>query len=41
MHELSRTVYSFYPCLKLAKIFYPDEFQDVDPDALLAEFFDR
>lgn len=41
MHELSRTVYSFYPCQKMAKIFYPEEFEDVDPDAILEEFFDR
>lgn len=39
MHEMSRTIFSFYPCLYLAKTFYPDEFADVNPDAVLQEFF--
>lgn len=38
-HELSRTVVSFYPALAMAKIMYPDQFSDVDPDALLAQFY--
>ncbi len=41
MHEMNRTIFSFYPCLVLAKTFYPDEFAGVDPEALLADFFDR
>lgn len=40
-HAMSRSVYSFYACLKLASIFYPDTFNDVDPEARLDEFFDR
>jgi iron complex transport system substrate-binding protein len=40
MHEMNRTIYSFYPCLYLAKTFYPEELADVDPDAILAEFFE-
>ncbi|SKC39302.1 ABC transporter substrate-binding protein [Maledivibacter halophilus] len=41
MHEMSRTVYSFYPTLVFAKMFYPDEFSDVNPDAILDEFFEK
>lgn len=40
-HSTSRSIYAFYPSLKMAKIFYPEEFKDVDPDAVLDEFFDR
>lgn len=40
-HELQRSVCLFYPALSLAKLFYPDEFQDVDPEGRLAEFYDR
>ncbi|MGI5952342.1 MAG: ABC transporter substrate-binding protein [Brooklawnia sp.] len=40
-HELSRTVVAFYPTLVMAQAMYPDEFSDVDPDALLAEFYDE
>lgn len=40
-HASSRSIYAFYPCLKMAKLFYPTEFADVDPDAVLNEFFDR
>ncbi|EHQ88426.1 ABC transporter substrate-binding protein [Desulfosporosinus youngiae] len=40
-HATSRSIYAFYPCLKMAKLFYPEEFKEVDPDAVLDEFFDR
>lgn len=40
-HSTSRSIFAFYPCLKMAKIFYPDEFSDVNPDEILNEFFDR
>ena len=40
-HATSRSIFAFYPCLKMAKLFYPEEFKDVDPDAVLNEFFDR
>lgn len=40
-HATSRSIYAFYPALKLAKIFYPEEFAEVNPEAKLEEFFDR
>lgn len=40
-HASNRTVYLFYPCLKLATLFYPEEFKDVDADAALDEFFEK
>ncbi len=40
-HAASRSIYAFYPCLKMAKIFYPEEFEELDPEAVLDEFFDR
>ena len=40
-HELQRSVFLFYPALSLAKLFYPEEFRDVDPEQRLAEFYDR
>ena len=40
-HAASRTIYGFHPCLKLATVFYPEEFEGLDPDAVIAEFFDR
>lgn len=40
-HATSRSIYAFYPCLKMAKIFYPEEFAEVNPDAVLDEFFNR
>lgn len=40
-HAASRSIYAFYPCLKMAKIFYPEEFNELDPEAELNEFFDR
>ncbi|MFZ7120200.1 MAG: ABC transporter substrate-binding protein [Eubacteriaceae bacterium] len=40
-HATNRSIYAFYPCLKMAKIFYPDEFKEVDPEVALDEFFDK
>ncbi|MBN2897831.1 MAG: ABC transporter substrate-binding protein [Clostridia bacterium] len=40
-HSTSRQIYAFYPTLKAAKLFYPEEFETLDPEAVLEEFFDR
>ncbi|CDX00065.1 ABC transporter substrate-binding protein [Desulfitobacterium hafniense] len=40
-HSTSRSIYAFYPCLKMAKLFYPEEFKDLNPEAVLDEFFDQ
>ncbi len=40
-HSTSRSIFSFYPTLKLATILYPEEFKGVNPEAILNEFFDR
>lgn len=40
-HELSRTCCVFYPTLSFAKLFHPEAFADIDPEARLAEFYDR
>ena len=40
-HAMSRSVFCFYACQKLAATFYPEEFADVDVDANIREFFDR
>jgi iron complex transport system substrate-binding protein len=40
-HSTSRSIYAFYPTLKMAKIFYPEEFTDLDPEAVLEEFFEK
>ncbi len=40
-HSMNRSIYSFYACLKMASIFYPDEFAGVHPDAVLDEFFKK
>jgi iron complex transport system substrate-binding protein len=40
-HSTSRSIFAFYPCLKMAKIFYPEEFSDLDPEKILDEFFDK
>ena len=40
-HELARTTCVFYPALSFAKLFYPEAFSDIDPEARLAEFYDR
>ena len=40
-HELARTTCVFYPTLSFAKLFYPEAFANIDPEARLAEFYDR
>jgi iron complex transport system substrate-binding protein len=40
-HSTSRSIYAFYPSLKMATIFYPEEFEGVNSEAVLDEFFDR
>lgn len=40
-HAMNRSIYSFYACLKMASLFYPDEFSTTDPDGILKEFFDK
>lgn len=40
-HAMSRSIYSFYAVLEMASIFHPDKFTDIDPQAVLDEFFDR
>jgi iron complex transport system substrate-binding protein len=40
-HLMSRNPTCFYPTLVMAKLFYPDVFADVDPEAILQEYFDR
>ena len=40
-HSTSRSIYAFYPTLKMAKLFYPEEFTNLDLEAVLQELFDR
>ncbi len=40
-HAMWRSVYSFNACQFMAKKFYPDLFTDLDPDAVMDEFFER
>ena len=40
-HATSRSVFSFHAALKLASIFYPEDFSDIDADKIMDEFFDR
>ncbi len=40
-HAMSRSIFSFYGCLELASLFYPEDFADTDADAVMDEFFDR
>lgn len=40
-HATSRSIFGFHGTLKLASIFYPEEFNDIDPDEILDEFFQR
>ncbi|MTI47250.1 MAG: FMN-binding protein [Firmicutes bacterium] len=38
---MNRSIYSFYASIKLASWFYPEEFEDIDEDAIIEEFFER
>lgn len=40
-HGLPRDVWAFYPMQYLAKIFYPETFKDLDPDAAFREFHQK
>ena len=40
-HATSRSIFGVFASLKLATVFYPDEFRDLDPAAVIAEFFER
>lgn len=40
-HAMSRSVFGFYACQKLAKTFYPKEFKDVNVDKNIKEFFKK
>ena len=40
-HAMSRSIFSFYGCLQLASLFYPEDFADTDANAVMDEFFDR
>ena len=40
-HPLTRDLLDFYSYARLAKLFHPKEFDDLDPDALIKEYFDK
>ncbi|KDE71248.1 FMN-binding protein [Fusobacterium necrophorum DAB] len=40
-HSTNRSIYAFYPSLKIAKILYPEDFKDVQPEKILDEFFKK
>ncbi|MBS7526174.1 ABC transporter substrate-binding protein [Fusibacter paucivorans] len=40
-HSTSRSIFAFYPTMKMATLFYPDTFSELDPEAALDVFFDR
>ena len=40
-HDLSRSIFGFYACQKLAAIFFPDLRATLHPEAVLDEFFRR
>ena len=40
-HAMSRSIFCFYACQKLAATFYPEDFAGIDVDANIDEFFDR
>ena len=40
-HTTNRSLYGFQAALRMAQIFYPEEFKDVDVDAIMKEFFDK
>jgi iron complex transport system substrate-binding protein len=40
-NSLTHDIFSFYCFQQMAKIVWPDEFSDLNPDATLKEFFDR
>ncbi|WP_257161702.1 ABC transporter substrate-binding protein [Corynebacterium cystitidis] len=40
-HALTRDMLDFYSYAVLAKLFHPEEFSDIDPEALMEEYFDK
>lgn len=40
-HPMTRDMIDFYSYAQLAKLFHPEEFADIDPDALMNEYFDK
>src|SRR5699024_1491745 len=40
-HALDRKIYDFAAIQYMAKVFYPDEFEDIDPEENLAAFYDE
>lgn len=40
-HAMSRSVFGFHAAMKMASVFYPEEFKDVDADAIINEFFEK
>lgn len=40
-HALAREIYDFAAIQYMAKVFYPDEFEDIDPEENLAAFYDE
>ena len=40
-HATSRSIFGFHAAQKLASVFYPEKFKDVDIDGIMDEFFDR
>lgn len=40
-HSTNRSVYGFYPTLKMATILYPEKFKGVNPEKILDEFFKK
>ncbi len=40
-HATSRSIFGFHAALKLASVFYPEDFQGVDADKIMDEFFDK
>lgn len=40
-HPMTREMLDFYSYAQLAKLFHPEEFADLDPEALIKEYFDK
>lgn len=40
-HATSRSIFGFDAALKLASVFYPEDFKDVDIDSITNEFFEK
>lgn len=40
-HPMTREMLDFYSYAQLAKLFHPEEFADLDPEALIKDYFDK